>query len=64
MGALKNYGIAGRVRAIGTPAEEGGGGKIKLIDAGAYEDVEACLMAHPSKQKEGKRHKTITANTL
>ena len=37
----------GRVRALGTPAEEGGGGKIKLIDAGAYKDVDACLMTHP-----------------
>lgn len=37
------------MRAIGTPAEEGGGGKIKLIDAGAYKDVDACLMTHPSK---------------
>lgn len=46
--ALKeNPDIKGRVRALGTPAEEGGGGKIKLIDAGAYEDVDACLMAHP-----------------
>lgn len=37
----------GRVRLIGTPAEEGGGGKLKLIDAGAYKDVDACLMVHP-----------------
>lgn len=37
----------GRVRLLGTPAEEGGGGKIKLIDAGAYQDVDACLMVHP-----------------
>jgi amidohydrolase len=45
--AMKEHGIEGRVRALGTPAEEGGGGKIKLIDAGAYEDVDACLMTHP-----------------
>ena len=35
------------VRLLGTPAEEGGGGKISLIDAGAYKDVDACLMVHP-----------------
>ena len=35
------------VRLIGTPAEEGGGGKLHLINAGAYKDVSACLMAHP-----------------
>lgn len=45
--AMKEHRIAGRVRALGTPAEEGGGGKIKLIDAGAYKDVDACLMTHP-----------------
>ena len=44
---MKTHRIAGRVRALGTPAEEGGGGKIKLIDAGAYKDVDACLMTHP-----------------
>jgi amidohydrolase len=45
--ALKTHKILGRVRLIGTPAEEGGGGKIKIIDAGGYRDVDACLMAHP-----------------
>ena len=43
----QNPDVPGRVRALGTPAEEGGGGKIKLIDAGAYDDVDACLMTHP-----------------
>lgn len=38
------------VRLLGTPAEEGGGGKLKLIDAGAYKDVDACLMVHPVTQ--------------
>ncbi|KAF2417678.1 hypothetical protein EJ08DRAFT_666400 [Tothia fuscella] len=47
VGAMKKNNISGRVRALGTPAEEGGGGKIKLIDAGAYKDVDACLMTHP-----------------
>lgn len=44
---LRSTGLAGRVRLLGTPAEESGGGKIKLITAGAYQDVDACLMAHP-----------------
>ncbi|KAH7035107.1 uncharacterized protein B0I36DRAFT_317644 [Microdochium trichocladiopsis] len=35
------------VRLLGTPAEESGGGKIKLLRAGAYEGASACLMAHP-----------------
>ncbi|OBT50787.1 hypothetical protein VE04_09311 [Pseudogymnoascus sp. 24MN13] len=45
--ALKASNLPGRVRLYGTPAEEGGGGKLKLIDAGAYKDVDACLMVHP-----------------
>ncbi|KAE8330326.1 hypothetical protein BDV39DRAFT_202129 [Aspergillus sergii] len=49
--ALKASTLPGRVRLIGTPAEEDGGGKINLIDAGAYEDVDACLMVHPAAHK-------------
>ncbi|KAF2104915.1 hypothetical protein NA57DRAFT_71116 [Rhizodiscina lignyota] len=37
----------GRVRLLGTPAEEGGGGKIKLIAAGAFDGVNACFLNHP-----------------
>lgn len=45
--ALK-LGIAGRVKILGTPAEEGGGGKVKLIEAGAFKDnIAAAIMAHP-----------------
>lgn len=44
---LKEGSIPGRVRLLGTPAEEGGGGKLKIIAAGAYDDVDACLMTHP-----------------
>jgi len=37
-----------RVTVLGTPAEEGHGGKIDLIDAGAFEDAAASMMIHPS----------------
>ena len=36
----------GRIQVIGTPAEEGGGGKIKLIKAGVFKDVDAAMMIH------------------
>ncbi|OJJ66150.1 hypothetical protein ASPBRDRAFT_35379 [Aspergillus brasiliensis CBS 101740] len=45
--ALKTHEIVGRVRLLGTPAEEDGGGKVALLKAGAYEGVDACLMGHP-----------------
>ncbi|MGB7859259.1 MAG: M20 family metallopeptidase [Acidimicrobiia bacterium] len=36
-----------RVTVLGTPAEEGGGGKVALIDAGAFEGAAASMMIHP-----------------
>ncbi|KAK2603159.1 hypothetical protein N8I77_009637 [Diaporthe amygdali] len=45
--ALKTSRSPGRVRLLGTPAEEGGGGKLKLIEAGAYRGCAASLMVHP-----------------
>lgn len=39
--------LPGRVVVIGTPAEEGGGGKIRLLDAGVFDDVDVTLSSHP-----------------
>ena len=41
-----------RVTVLGTPAEEGGGGKVDLIEAGAFEDAAASMMIHPSPDNE------------
>lgn len=38
-----------QLTVLGTPAEEGGGGKIDLINAGAFKDVDIAMMAHPSQ---------------
>ncbi|MBI3825958.1 MAG: M20 family metallopeptidase [Candidatus Rokubacteria bacterium] len=38
--------FAGRVQVIGTPAEEGGAGKVKLMDAGVFAGVDAAMMIH------------------
>lgn len=40
----------GRIQVIGTPAEEGGGGKVALLDAGVFRGVDAALMIHPSSR--------------
>ncbi|HSK37460.1 MAG TPA: M20 family metallopeptidase, partial [Actinomycetota bacterium] len=37
-----------RVTVLGTPAEEGGGGKILLLERGAFEGAHAAMMVHPS----------------
>lgn len=40
--------LPGRICIIGTPAEEGGAGKVKLLANGAFDDVDYALMMHPS----------------
>lgn len=42
--------LPGALVVLGTPAEEGGGGKIKLIGAGLFRDLEAAMMVHPADQ--------------
>lgn len=36
------------VEVYGTPAEEGGGGKIELLKRGAFQGLDLAMMAHPS----------------
>lgn len=46
---MRQHSLPGKVVLFGTPAEEGGGGKIRLIEAGAYRDhgVDVSLISHP-----------------
>jgi len=39
--------LGGSVELLGTPAEEGGGGKEVLARAGAFDEVDAAVMLHP-----------------
>lgn len=38
----------GRVVVLGSPAEEGGGGKIRMAQRGAFDGIDAALMVHPA----------------
>ena len=40
--------LPGRVRLLGTPAEERGGGKELMARRGAFEGVDAAMMVHPA----------------
>jgi aminobenzoyl-glutamate utilization protein B len=40
--------IAGTIRYYGTPAEEGGGGKLYMLRAGLFKDVDVVLSWHPA----------------
>jgi amidohydrolase len=46
LAAVRDTLPAGRIQVIGTPAEEGGGGKIKLIQGGIFEGVDVAMMIH------------------
>jgi amidohydrolase len=37
-----------RLSVIGTPAEESGGGKVLLLERGAFREVHAAMMVHPA----------------
>jgi amidohydrolase len=39
--------ISGTLVVMGTPAEEGGGGKVIMLREGAFDDVDAAMMIHP-----------------
>ena len=42
-------GLNGTLALVGTPAEEGGGGKILLAEAGVFAEMDAAMMCHPSR---------------
>lgn len=39
--------LGGTVELLGTPAEEGGAGKVHMLDAGAFDGFDAAVMVHP-----------------
>jgi len=51
--------LPGTIRFYGTPAEEGGGGKVYMVRAGAFQDVDAVLTWHP-----GNRNRASLASNL
>ncbi len=44
--ALGTLPFAGEIQVIGTPAEEGGAGKVRLMEAGVFRGVDAAMMIH------------------
>jgi amidohydrolase len=49
-------GLDGTLLVIGTPAEEGGGGKIIELEAGVFDGVDAAMMFHPGDRSLPWRH--------
>lgn len=49
---LERSGTPGRVRVYGTPAEEGGAGKVYMVREGLFSDVDAVLAWHPGDRND------------
>lgn len=58
---LEQTGTPGTVRVYGTPAEEGGSGKVYIARAGALADVDVVLHWHPGDRNDASPSST-TAN--
>jgi aminobenzoyl-glutamate utilization protein B len=50
---LESHKLTGTIRYYGTPAEEGGGGKIYMARAGSFQDVDSILSWHPGDRNAG-----------
>lgn len=50
----------GAVELIGTPAEEGGGGKEYVLAAGGFDQVDAAIMLHPGSKEDVVAHLSST----
>ena len=45
--------LPGVFEVIGTPAEEGGAGKLRMLEAGVFDDVDAAIMIHHAGHQSG-----------
>ena len=45
---MKKLGLPGTLVIMGTPAEESGGGKVKMLRKGALDGIDAVMMSHPN----------------
>lgn len=46
---MEKFNIPGKIRVIGTPAEEGAGGKVIMLEHGVFKDLDAALIMHPAE---------------
>jgi aminobenzoyl-glutamate utilization protein B len=58
---LAARGREGTLRYYGTPAEEGGGGKLYLVRAGRFDDVDAVLAWHPADRNDPSEPRSLAA---
>lgn len=52
-------GVEGTLRLYGTPAEEGGSGKVYMVRAGLFDDADAVLVWHPADRNAANAASTL-----
>lgn len=58
---LKKTKQSGTIRLYGTPAEEGGGGKVYMVRAGLFDDADAILSWHPGDKNQANANSSLAA---
>jgi aminobenzoyl-glutamate utilization protein B len=61
---MEQHKVPGTIRFYGTPAEEGGGGKIFMIRAGLFKDVDAAITWHPASQNAVSNQNWLAAGRM
>jgi aminobenzoyl-glutamate utilization protein B len=61
---LKQNKKSGTIKVFGTPAEEGGGGKVYMVRAGLFKDVDVVLNWHPSDQNNAGPSTCLAATSI
>jgi len=61
---MEQSGVPGTLRLYGTPAEEGGGGKIYMVREGLFDDVDAVLTWHPSSSNSAVTGSSLAVITV
>ncbi|MEM7277458.1 MAG: amidohydrolase, partial [Pseudomonadota bacterium] len=56
---LEESGTPGQIRLYGTPAEEGGSGKVYMVRAGLFDDVDIAIHWHPSSSNTAKARTSL-----
>jgi aminobenzoyl-glutamate utilization protein B len=56
---LEDTGTEGTIRLYGTPAEEGGSGKVYMVRAGLFDDVDVAFHWHPSDRNSAAASTTL-----
>ena len=57
---METSGTPGEIRVFGTPAEEGGAGKVYMVRAGLFDDVDVVLHWHAGDRNEAGAQSTLS----